>query len=194
MNIRSIMVERRSRRKMTVEELFTSDQYRSIIVLTDVYGNKKGLRQLHYRWVLIKYHDNIKQLLQPFFIREMKHLFEKEKDTFRKIGYSNKLDQLYKEKSLVKNCITSNSNLSNFLKRLSNPPYNILIRFDEDGLPKYKLTEYGKEQVKRWQLHRLVKSLDKSILDDVEKAIYNVIDKKVEKSVKVNFRYNKFMN
>ena len=51
MNKRGIMVERRSRRKMTVEELFDSDQYRSIIVLTDVYGNEKGLRQLHYRWV-----------------------------------------------------------------------------------------------------------------------------------------------
>jgi len=181
------MYVKKNRRKMTVEELYDTDHYRSIIILTDIFGKNNGLRQLHYRWALIKNHDNMKHAL---FVRAMQDFFEKDNNLFKKLGYSNKLDQLYKEKILINECITSNSNLSNFLKRLYHPPYNILNRFEEDGVPRYKLTKYGKEQAKRWLILRLVKSFDASLLEDVEKAIWKVISKKVKNSVKVNLLEN----
>ena len=175
-------IKRSSRRKMTVEELFNTDWYRSIIFLTDIFAKTDGLRQLHYRWALIKNHDNMKYTL---FVKGMQQFFNKEKILYKKLGYSNKLERLYAEGILIKDCITSNSNLSNFLKRLSNPPYDLLEQFERDGVPRYKLTEHGKNEAKRWQLIHLVKSLDDSILKDVYHWILKFIEKKMYESIKV---------
>ena len=75
--------------------------------------------------------------------------------------------------------------LSNFLKRLSSSPYNILEQFERDGVPRYKLTDYGKIEAKRWQLIQLVKDLDDSILEDVYQWILKFIEKKMYESIKV---------
>jgi len=187
MNIGVIMVERRSRRKMTVEELYDTDHYRSIIILTDIFGKNNGLRQLHYRWALIKNHDNMKHAL---FVSAMQDFFEKDNNLFKKLGYSNKLDQLYKEKILTDDCITSNSNLSNFLNRLTRDPYIILKKIEKDEVPRYLLTDYGKEQAKRWQILRYIKSINTELLEDVEKAIDKIIKKKAKRSIKTTIIEN----
>jgi hypothetical protein len=177
-----MVIKKRGRRKMTVEELFNTDWYRSIIALTDIFAKTDGLRQLHYRWALIKNHDNMKYAL---FVKGMQQFFDKEKILYKKLGFSNKLERLYAEGILVRDCITSNSNLSNFLKRLSNPPYTILEHFERDGVPRYKLTEYGKNKAKRWQLIQLVKGLDDSIIEDVYQNILKFIEKKMYENIKI---------
>lgn len=175
-------IKRKDRRKMTVEELFNTDWYRSIIALTDIFANTKGLRQLHYRWALIKNHDNMKYML---FVKGMQQFFDKDKIFYKKLGFPNKLERLYAEGILVRDCITSSSNLSNFLKRLSNPPYDILKQFERDGVPRYKLTEYGKNEATRWQLIQLVKGLEGSILKDASRNILQLIEKKMYENIKI---------
>ena len=172
--------KRKSRRKMTVEELFETDHYKSIIILTDIFAGNEGLRQLHYRWALIPNHDNIKD---PLFVRMIEGFFNQQSELYQRVYKQNKLERLYTEKIIIKDCITSNSNLSNFLKRLSNPPYNILECINKDEVPRYILTEHGKQQAKQWQHIQLVKSLDITILDEIEKAIWSILNKKIEKSV-----------
>ena len=78
--------KRKDRRKMTVEELFDTEHYRSIIILTDIFDKNNGLRQLHYRWALIKNHDNMKHAL---FVRAMQDFFDKDNNLSKKLGYSN---------------------------------------------------------------------------------------------------------
>jgi len=179
------MSNRRSRRKMTVDELFETDHYRSIIILTEIFGKNHGLRQMHYRWSLIKNHGDIKN---PIFRRRMKGFYDLDNEIYKKLGFSNKLEGLYAEKIITRNCVTSNTNLSSFLKRLISDPYNILEKKVKDDVPYYFLTDYGREQAKRWQIIQLEKGLDASILDDVEKAIWRVMDKKIEDSISFEFK------
>ncbi len=179
------MSNRRNRRKMTVDELFETDHYRSIIILTDIFGKNHGLRQMHYRWALIKNHGDIKN---PIFRRRMKGFYDLDNEIYKKQGFSNKLEELYAEKIITRNCVTSNTNLSSFLKRLISDPYNILEKKVKDDVPYYFLTDYGREQAKRWQIKRLIDGLDASILDDVEKAIWRVLDNKLEGAVSFEFK------
>ncbi len=167
---------------MTVNELFDTEHYRSIIILTDIFATERGLRQLHYRWALIPNHDNMKHAL---FIRAMKNFFNQYSNLNEKQGYPNKLERLYEEKILAKDCITSNSNLSNFLKKLSNQPYNILECIKEDEVPRYILTEYGKQQAKQWRLINLIKGADTTLTDKIYNAVWNVIEKQVELSITI---------
>jgi hypothetical protein len=178
-----MIIKRKGRRKRTVDELFDTDWYRSIIVLTDIFGKIDGLRQLHYRWALIKNHDNMKHML---FVKGMEQFFDNEKIIYEKLGFSNKLERLYSEGVIVRDCITSNSNLSNFLKRLSSPQYNILKRFEKNGVPRYKLTENGRYKAQRWQLLQLVKGLDDGVLEDVYGNILKLIEKKMYENIKIN--------
>ncbi|VVB59685.1 Uncharacterised protein [uncultured archaeon] len=182
-----MMNNRKSRRKMTVEELFDADHYRSIIILTDTFAGEEGLRQLHYRWALIPNHDNMKHTL---FIRAMQNFFNLEQEIYQRIGYQNKLERLYAEKIIIKDCITSNSNLSNFLNRLSNQPYNILQRLEKDEVPRYILTDYGKQQAKQWRLIQLIKNVDETMIDNIEKTIWETIEKKIEAATIIHKKEN----
>lgn len=176
------MVVRKTRRKMTVDELLKTEHYRSIITLTDIFGKTKGLRQAHYRWALIENHGNIKS---PLVYRQMKYFFNIKNEIYKRMGYSNNLERQYAEKTIFRNCITSNSNLSNFLKRLTLEPYNILEKKIKDDTPYYFLTDFGREQAKRFMLKQLIDGLDVNMIDYVEKSIYNVIDDKINKSISI---------
>ena len=132
---------------MTVEEIFQSEWYRSIIFLTREYDKGNGLRQLHYRWALIENHDGIKQTL---FVKEMKDFFKNEDPVYNEMNW------------IVKNCITSNTNLSNFLKRLVDEPYQLLEKFKEDELTKYRITKKGLFAVKKWMVIDAIVSYDLS--------------------------------
>ena len=129
--------KKRKRRMLNEEDILNSDQYRSIIYLTLKYDKGHGLRQRHYRWVLIKNHDGIKYKVT---IKKMQEFF-KNKQTFLMPDY-DVLSDLQK-RNIKKGCITSNTNLSNFLKILSNPPYNILIKNTKSNIPSYSLSKKG---------------------------------------------------
>ena len=51
---------------------------------------------------------------------------DKNSEKYRRSGYSNRLEMEYAEGKIIRNCISSNSNLSNFIERLRLEPYKIL--------------------------------------------------------------------
>jgi hypothetical protein len=173
------MVDSRHRRKMTVDEILNTDHYRSIIVLTDIFGNNISLRQAHYRWALMNNHGNIKS---PLIYRQIEGFFNKNSEIYRRSGYSNRLEIEYTDGNIIRNCISSNSNLSNFLKRLSFEPYKILEKKKRGDTPYYILTNFGREQAKRYMLKRYIDGVPENWLKDIDKAIDNVIKYKIKKA------------
>lgn len=141
---------------MHIEKVFGNKKYRSIICLTNLYEGNEGLRQLHYRWALIKNHDNIESW---FLIREVNKCFK------------NTLDLLLKKGFLItKDCFTSNNNLSNYLERLSDKDgYNILEKNSDNKPPTYKLSENGKLQFTRWLL---IDYINRMSLDFLEEELH----------------------
>jgi len=153
---------KKDRRKMTITELFHADHYRSILFLTLNYDKGQGLRQLHYRWALIPDHDTIQS---TSFQKEMKDFFKNE-------------DELYGvTRWIVKDCITSNNNLSNFLKKLVAPPYQLLEKKEVEHVARYRLTKKGIIAVRKWMVVDAVESLDlpDAIIDELDKVILNYL-------------------
>lgn len=183
-----MVIKKRSRRKMTIEELFETDHYRSIIVLTACFDRGEGLRQLYYRWALIKDHDNIKL---TYFIKKMNEFFTDKEGLHTKFWgtTTNKLEQLYRQNLIKKDCISSNSNLSNFLKKLVED-YQILKKNEIEGITRYKLTKKAWNIPNRWQCIQLIKSFN----DEVMKDILNWIWEFVNQKIKENINYQKRLN
>jgi len=129
-----------SNRKKTIYKLFDSDQYSTLIWLTLRFGQDQGLKPMHYRWALIENHDNITQT--PHII-EMEKFFSKQ---FRKWGdYSIKysLDEFFEHEDHKKNCISSTSNLSMYLKKLVYD-YKIFKRTKVENNNRYEIIDYDK--------------------------------------------------
>jgi hypothetical protein len=142
---------KRIRRQMSFEELFERPWYRSILYLTEKYG-ENGLRQLHYRWVLIKDNDGIKQ----------SYLMNALTNFFNDPDKRDPLEFLY----ITKGCISSRSNLSNYLKRLVDKPYELLERTTRTGLGEYRLTEKGKHAFAKFVLLNLIKNAPAELLKE----------------------------
>ncbi len=164
---------KRSRRKMTIDEIFDQPVYRSILYLTEKYG-ENGLRQLHYRWALIKDHDGIKEshhvkVLTKFFNTPDKR---------------DPLEFLY----ITKGCISSRSNLSNYLKRLVDKPYEFLEKTMRNGLGVYYLTKKGKHAFAKYLLLNLIKNapaefISKNYFEISKPIVENVYFSKNEKTM-----------
>jgi len=151
---------KRERRKMTTHEIFESKQYRSIIFLTLRCDKGDGLRQLHYRWALMKDHGGINQ---TSFVKEMKTFFPDKKEIYDVLG------------SIVKDCITSKTNLSNFLNRLISEPYQLLKKIEDENVNKYHVTEKGLLESQKWlvfhALHFEKAPLPSEIIDELNNII-----------------------
>ena len=123
---------KRSKRKLNTEEILNRDHYRSILYLSLQWRHKKGVkngfRQEHYRYVLIKNHDNIKNT--PL-AKEMESIFGKSLDFG---GYRD---------YWVKECITSRSGLSNFLDYLVERKL-LIPNKDNNNVTRYKITKKGR--------------------------------------------------
>jgi len=181
--------ESRKKRKMTIEEIFDSAIYRSIILLTDCFDKGTGLRQMHYRWALISNHDNI---IEPSLISEEMKTFFEETMTFKNIDVigewkqfyndqykyktsNSKLDRLFNEGIIKRDCVTSDSNLSNKLKRLTDE-YHILekVLIDREVVS-YIMTRDGYLKAQRWMANQLVKGIADERLEELNKLIMNFI-------------------
>lgn len=164
---------KRSRRKMTIDEIFDQPVYRSILYLTEKYG-ENGLRQLHYRWALIKDHDGIKE---SHNVKALTRIFN---DPDKR----DPLEFLY----ITKGCITSRSNLSNYLKKLVDEPYEFLEKTTRNGIGEYHLTEKGKHIFAKYILLNLIKNvpaefISKNYFEISKPIVENVYFSKNEKTM-----------
>jgi len=160
---------------MTIDEIFDQPVYRSILYLTEKYG-ENGLRQLYYRWALIKDHDGIKESNHAKTLTRF----------FNAPDKKDPLEFLY----ITKGCISSRSNLSNYLKRLVDKPYEFLEKTMRNGLGVYYLTKKGKHTFAKYLLLNLIKNVPAEFLSKnyfeiskpiVENAFFLTLKKKMQK-------------
>jgi len=148
--------KRKTRRKMSVEEIFNDRAYRGIIFLTRL-GGEKGLRFNHYRRHLIKNHGGLKARTPDFFEERVK-------------------DHPLEFLTIPKACFTSITNLSNHLKTLVDR--DILERTRGNGKGKfyvYKLSEFGEFRAILFMLSVLIRSLNPTDL----KSFYEEVSEKL---------------
>jgi hypothetical protein len=146
-----------------VGSILDSDHYRSILLLNALDTEYNGLRQIHYRYVLMDDHGGVTQ----------KNDIDKIEYTFR---HSKDIIDEYKDYNwIVEGSITSNTNLSNFLKRLSEDPYNLLEIELKDYFSRYRLTPKGFFYTLKWRNMEIVKTLPD---EDQEKVYDYLIDLK----------------
>lgn len=149
----------KNHKKMTVEEMLKQPHYLAILNFTLVFGNKEGLRQSHYRWELIKNHDNIKQ---TYLVNEMKNFFKESENKNFFLSYI-----------FTKTYISSRSNLSNFLKKLEKN--NLLNKVkDSDKIGRYFLTDKSEAYLLR---HNLIELFELLPLNYIKKIYYDLSEK-----------------
>ena len=142
----------------------------------------EGLQQLHYRYALIKDHDNI--YFQDYR-EQLDKIFGENKSLYQKMGYpGGKLDQYYSDKLIIKNSVGSNNSLFNFLQKLVED-YRILKKVeDEKGVARYKLTQRGLDETTRWHAHQIINWTRPEDLVDLVKNITKFWDDKEKKRLK----------
>ena len=135
---------------MNIDKIFDRPHYKSILFLTCFFYIEKNIpvRQLYYRWALMKNHDGINS---TYFVNKMKK-------------FQDDIERLYFFNFIEKNCISSKSNLSNFLKKLVEN--GLLKPFDDKGVIKYFPTEKSQKLI-----------LQKLIIDEVKKMSWNILSK-----------------
>lgn len=135
---------------MDIDKLMERSWYKSILNLTAMFNVelKMPVRQIQYRWALIKDHDGIKA---TYFVNQLK----KFDDDIKSLQYMNLID---------KNCVTSNSNLSNFLNRLVEN--ELLESKNINGVIYYKITEKAQKYF-----------FKKIIIDDINVMPINILQK-----------------
>jgi hypothetical protein len=154
--------------KWDLEGILNQEHYRSIINLTSKYQDKEdGLRQFHYRWALIKNHDNIDQ---TSFKNELQEFFQNPQlEYFEKKGY------------IKTGCIKGkypNNNLTNFLKKLSDPnEYGILVKHkDKDNITRYKVSNKFYDKLEIYEKIEMLKSYDN--IDHITSMLHRFKDEK----------------
>lgn len=128
--------------KMSFKKIMTQSHYSSIIKLTNIYQKKEnGLQQMHYRYALQENYN-----IPKHYKKKMKAFFSDEK--------LPSLDDLYKTEFIYRDCIKTQTLLSNFLKKLTDD-YKLLTRkIDRYGKYKYfvsptLLNEFSRSEVKQ---------------------------------------------
>jgi len=143
-------------KKMTPEDMLKQTHYSSILNLTRLFGNNKGLQQLHYRWELIENHDNIKQ---TYFVKKMEKFFD-----------NSDLNKIYNSILYKKNSVSSRSNLSNFLTRLVDE-YLLQREPDSNGISRYHLTQRGELYLLK---HNLMNMVDLTPIQHIKKVYLDI--------------------
>ena len=133
---------KQSKKRHRFETIINSDHYKSIILLTWKFDKGNGLRQMHYRWCLMKNHDNI---VRTYFVKEMEKFFPDYAEDERPLAYYG----------IEYDCITSRSNLSNFLNKLVKD-YRILEKNEDGDVPTYSLSSFGKRRLEKHYLTTLI--------------------------------------
>ena len=173
---------RKKRRRKTIQEIFSTDHYRSIILLTKFFDRGDGLHQLHYRYALIKDHDNI---YYQDHREQLDKIFGENRSLYQRMGYpGGKLDQYYADKLIIKDSVSSNNSLFNFLQKLVEDYKILRIVEDEKGNPRYKLTQKGQDEAIRWHAHQIVNWTRPGDLEDLVKVMTKFWDEKEKKRLK----------
>ena len=172
---------RKKRRRKTIEELFRTDHYRSIILLTKFFDTGQGLRQLHYRWALIKDNDDI----HPQDYRELNAVFRDNISLDQIHGsMGRKLDRYHDERLIIKNSVVSNNTLFNFLKKLVDD-YGILKTIEDDkGVLRYRLTQRGSNEATRWHAHQIINWTRPEDLEDFVEVMTKLWEDKEKERLK----------
>jgi hypothetical protein len=152
----------KKRRKMGVAEMLKQPHYMSILNFTWLFGDNQGLRQLHYRWELIKNHDGIKSTR---FVEEMKEFFKEAE--VKKFLLSHIFTKTY---------ISSRSNLTNFLKKLVENDLLCKVA-GPDRISIYFLTDKSEAYLLR---HNLIELIKVAPLSYIEKNYYELSKKIIE--------------
>lgn len=119
-----------SKQPITLESVLYTDPYFSIIYLLKEFQGRNGLTTLHFRYALCKDHGDI----HPYSIATVEKDFE------------NRLDFLY-DAYIERDCVSSRSNLSNFLKILLE--LNIITKKKLGKKTRYKLDNIFEQMLKR---------------------------------------------
>ncbi|MCX6665122.1 MAG: hypothetical protein NT038_03540 [Euryarchaeota archaeon] len=144
---------------MDFEDYLKKDWYRSILALTyEFQGRENGLKQHHFRYALAPNHDNI--------------INEKKMKTF----FGKKLDALYKNNILVKDCITDRNNLTNFLSKLVKS--KLLTKTIDEKKTKYTLSKKFHEEIWKYIIKQKIDAWSISSIENISELLDDVADKK----------------
>jgi hypothetical protein len=161
---------------MLIEDLLKKDHYKSIIALTQIYQDRnnnifwkknpfkpldhipKGLRQVHYRYALVEQHDN------------MGGASKKAMDKF----YNNTLEHLYKDGTIIRNCITNRNNLTNFLTKLVE--YEILNKNIDEKPPTYSISKKYYTEVVKFMIRQSIDDRNADSVDFMRTSDLSTID------------------
>jgi len=122
----------KKRQKLTIENIFEKPPYMSILTLLIEFQDKdfqgkKGLKPIHFRYVLeVGYKDSKK----PQVKSNIKRL---------KTFFGGRLDFLISNDSIVPECITSRQNLTKFLNNLKNPPIGAIEKTGSKSDVRYRI-------------------------------------------------------
>ena len=167
---------------MTIEDIFLTDPYFSIIHLTLAFEDKEnGLARIHYRWALIPDHDNIhssyfKKKMNDFFTNQDQEL------TFQ----IDELETLEKIMGIKRGCIKgkyANNNLGNFLKKLID--YKLLTsHIDNNNIKRYTTTDIVNLIRYRIRLRKLIEeSNNVQIMEKLLRFTLKNMDSETNKSI-----------
>jgi hypothetical protein len=107
--------------RITPENIFEKDQYKSILNMLIEYQDeefqgRKGLRPLHFRYALERGYKDSDKCQVKANVKRLKKFF------------GNRLDALAKTGCIVPNCIKSRQGLTKILNNLSRPPISAIVK------------------------------------------------------------------
>lgn len=174
-------ITRRQRRILDNYQVFMKSPYHSIILLTMLCAWTKGLKFEHYRWALVKDYGGLANSQSPTKY-EMVNFFKNHDvyEGYKKFCFSGNtfsedeikksientksgndrfyhdLNYIQEKYGLERGCITTNSNLHNYIEKLVTR-YKILgIKEGEYGKKRYYLREKVLYDMNRFLLIRLI--------------------------------------
>ena len=184
---------------LAYKDYFLKEPYHSIILLTMLCAWKKGLKFEHYRWALVKNNGGLantnsptKYEMEKFYKNHdlnegykkfcfLKNRFEQdETEKITKLIEETKpyIDRFYHDLNYIQekygvqiNCITTNSNLHNYIEKLV-VRYKILgIKEGAQGKKRYYLKDKALYDIQRLSLIRKIEECPDSYLEKLSEQI-----------------------
>ena len=186
---------RKKRRKMTFDEVFSKNKYRSIfyLIIWSKNLNKKITIQ-HLKYALVKNHGcidlndkKIKKNLENFFKIHLKEEMAKYYVMLYKIGEitKNELDNIISKNVLnelegygwltERSKFSTIQNLNNYLSRIRQLGLIKVEKKNKKGYPNYKITELGKEKYQKFYLKFLIDRCPVKKLDQIIQQYNKII-------------------
>ncbi len=138
-----------NRQGLTTEDILEKPWYKSILNLLIEFQDKefqggKGLKQIHFRYVLVKgYKKSDKKQVQ----NNIKVL---------KIFFGDRIDFLIEKGLIIPECITSKQNLTKFLNKLEKYPITAIEKIDSNSDVRYHIKkEFFNEMERRNNIYAL---------------------------------------